>query len=381
MRTQIAATVAALVLVCLSGACLPGAYGEQLAWPTYSDSGFGFEDSGTSAYLGVDISEVTPERVGPLKLKEEQGVEVLMVDQDSPAGKAGLKEHDVILTLNGVEVESGAQLRRMIHETPPGRTVTLQISRDGQAQTVKAQLADRQKALAWKSDDRHSVFVEPPMAPIPPIPPIPNFAEMEIPNIVVVHSSMRSGLMVENLTPQLGEFFGAKGGKGILVRSVETGSAAAKAGLRAGDVIVKINNEAVADISDFSHALRSHSGGNATVGVIRDKREQTISLPIPEHKRSELMEESLDTPDVENSADIDLSEITENIARLEPTIQRWAGHDAQRALESAQKVLRENHVQWKIDQEKMSQALKKWQKEFEKQQWNTRVLVPSRDMI
>ena len=94
MRTQIATIVATTLL-----ACLPGAFGEQLARPTYSDSmGFGFEDSGTSAYLGVDISEVTPDRVGPLKLKEEQGVEVLLVDQDSPAGKAGLKEHDVILT-------------------------------------------------------------------------------------------------------------------------------------------------------------------------------------------------------------------------------------------------------------------------------------------
>ena len=373
MRIQIAATVAAFVL-----ACLPGAYGEQPARPTYSDSGFGFEDSGTSAYLGVDISEVTPERVGPLKLKEEQGVEVLMVDQDSPAGKAGLKEHDVILTLNGVEVESGAQLRRMIHETPAGRTVTLQISRDGQAQTIKAQLADRQTALAWKSDDRHSVFAVP---PIPPIPPIPNFAEMEMPNIVVVHSSMRSGLMVENLTPQLGEFFGAKGGKGILVRSVETGSAAAKAGLRAGDVIVKINNETVADISDFSHALRSHSGGNATIGVIRDKREQTISLPVPEHKRSELMDESLDMPDVDINADIDLSEVTENLAKLEPTIQWWASHDAQRALESAQKALRENHGRLKIGQQKMSEAFKKWEKEFESQSQNTRVLIPGRDMI
>src|SRR6266704_2841050 len=85
-------------------ACAPAALSEQMARPSFSDS-FGFgEDSGTSAYLGVDISEVTPERVSALKLKEEQGVEVLLVDQDSPAGKAGLKEHDVILTLNGAEV-------------------------------------------------------------------------------------------------------------------------------------------------------------------------------------------------------------------------------------------------------------------------------------
>src|SRR5258708_332337 len=117
--------------------CQPAALAEQMVRPSYSDSfEYGFEDSGTSAYLGVDISEVTPDRVSALKLKEEHGVEVQLVDQDSPAGKAGLKEHDVILTLNGVAVESGAQLRRMIRETPPGRTVTLDISRDGQVQTI-----------------------------------------------------------------------------------------------------------------------------------------------------------------------------------------------------------------------------------------------------
>ena len=95
-----------------------------------------------------------------MKLKEEDGVEVLMVDQDSPAGKAGLREHDVILTLNGTSVESGPQLRRMIHETPAGRTVTLGISRDGQMQTIKAQLADRRKAMA-----KGGKGINPPMPP------------------------------------------------------------------------------------------------------------------------------------------------------------------------------------------------------------------------
>src|SRR6266481_3916757 len=147
-----------------------GPYSFRLA----TDTGFGGDEESTGAYLGVDITDVTTERLSALKLKDERGVEVLMVDQDSPAGKAGLKEHDVILTLNGAEVESGAQLRRMIHETPPGRTVTLGISRDGQAQTVKAQLADRRKALAWKDRDGGSNAFT-----IPPIPPIPNFPEIE----------------------------------------------------------------------------------------------------------------------------------------------------------------------------------------------------------
>jgi len=77
---------------------------------------FSSEDSGTSSYLGVDIADVSKDRMGALKLKEEKGVEVTMVDQDAPAGKAGIKEHDVILSMNGTPIESGAQLRRMIHE-------------------------------------------------------------------------------------------------------------------------------------------------------------------------------------------------------------------------------------------------------------------------
>src|SRR6266567_2031975 len=109
---------------------------------------FSSEDSGTSSYLGVDIADITTERLNALKLREEKGVEITMVDQDAPAGKAGLKEHDVILTMNGSPIESGAQLRRMIHETPPGRVVTLGLSRDGQPMSIKVQLADKHKEFA-----------------------------------------------------------------------------------------------------------------------------------------------------------------------------------------------------------------------------------------
>ena len=91
-------------------------------WMVYSS-----EDSGTSSYLGVDISDVTTERLSALKLKEEKGVEVTMVDQDAPAGKAGIKEHDVILTMNGTAIESKTQLQRMIHETPPAAMSVSQL--------------------------------------------------------------------------------------------------------------------------------------------------------------------------------------------------------------------------------------------------------------
>src|SRR5256714_7124843 len=231
---------------------------------------FSSEDTGTSSYLGVDIADVTTERLSALKLKEEKGVEVTMVDQDAPAGKAGLKEHDVILTMNGTAIESGAQLRRMIHETPPGRLVSLGVSRDGQPMTVKVQLADKHKEYSMMGPKAGDLHVNMPEIHVP---------DIDIPaiNMVMATSSARSGLMVENITPQLGEFFGVKNGNGVLVRSVEKGSRAEKAGFRAGDVVVKVNDEAIHDTSDFTHAVRARHGNSVGIVVMRDRKEHSLT--------------------------------------------------------------------------------------------------------
>ena len=285
--------------------------------------GISSEDVGGSSYLGVDSRDITPDRLADLKLKEEKGVEVTMVDQDAPAGKAGLKEHDVILTVNGAEVESVEQLRRMIRETPPGRIVTLGLSRDGQPMTIKVQLADRKNSYAYgysygpKGKDFHFA-----MPVIPPIPPIPDVGDIDVPvSIVVVHSSARSGLMVENLTPQLGDFFGTKNGQGVLVRSVEKGSRADKAGFRAGDVIVKINGEAIHDSSDFSHALRSRKDNTANVGVIRDKKEVNVTITLPERKQSDLERESLVMPEMDAESREEWSQLWPKLAQIQPGME------------------------------------------------------------
>jgi serine protease Do len=314
------------------------------------------EDSDTNSYLGVDIANITTDRLGVLKLKEEQGVEVTMVDQDAPAGKAGIKEHDVILTMNGTAIESKTQLQRMIHETPPGRVVTLGLSRDGQAMTIKVQLADRRNEFAllgqkdkyFKDKDFH---VE--------IPPIPNLPDFDIPNIgvVYVHSSMRSGVMVENLTPQLGDFFGAKNGNGVLVRSVEKGSRAEKAGLRAGDVITRVGDQPVHDTSDFTHALHSQSAASVTVGVIRDKKEQTLTLTLPERKDSgEVIEESLEAPELDAERQMELSEVQTEIARLQPQME-LARQEGRKASEELRRAMRDRQKDMKEQAEKLRQEL------------------------
>jgi serine protease Do len=303
------------------------AYGAQLCSQEPFSEAFGFssEDFGGGSYLGVDTRDITPDRLSDLKLKEEHGVEVTLVDQDAPAGKAGLKEHDVILTINGNQVESVEQLRRIIREIPPGRMVTLGISRDGQPLTLKAQLADRKKTFALATPGKAFTMTMPNLPTMPMMPVTPLVPEMDVPvSIVVVHSSARSGLMVENLTPQLGDFFGAKNGQGVLVRSVEKGSRAEKAGFRAGDVIVKVNGESISDSGDFTRAVRGRKNSTVNVSIIREKKEQNLTLALPERNQSQLLEESLEEPGLDEDAEtvIDLGEAQSEIARIRPEVER-----------------------------------------------------------
>src|SRR5215813_727458 len=143
-KRRIAMIRAIACTLILSGAGIAAVAATPPAIETQAPEVYALSEGGHS-YMGVDIQDVTSDRVGPLKLKEERGVEVTMVDQDAPAGKAGIKEHDVILQFNGTAVESEEQLRRMLREIPPGRNVTLGISREGNPLNINLQLADRGK--------------------------------------------------------------------------------------------------------------------------------------------------------------------------------------------------------------------------------------------
>jgi predicted metalloprotease with PDZ domain len=302
----------------------------------------------------VDIADVSPERLGELKLKEEHGAEVTMVDQDAPAGKAGLHEHDVIVSLNGTAVESAAQLRRMIKETPPGRVVNLGISRDGQPMTIKVQLADRHKSMTWQ------------MPEMPKMPPMPTLPDFDLPvSVVVVHSGLHSGLMVENITPQLGDFFGVKDGNGVLVRSVGKGSRGEKAGFRAGDVVIKVNNQPVHDTSDFTHALRSSPSRAAAVTVMREKREQNLTLTLPEKKDSgSLMEDSFDVPDITAETEQAINRAGDEIARMAPAIMEKVQQTLSLTLHSRDMDLRDIDKNLRDLQRKMQDRQQEMQQEL-----------------
>jgi serine protease Do len=349
-------------LLCISlFALATSAYPDELPYDRSDDSwswSYSAEEGGGgSSYLGVDIADVSAERLGELKLKEEHGAEVTMVDQDAPAGKAGLHEHDVIVSLNGTAVESALQLRRMIKETPPGRVVTLGISRDGQPVTIKVQLADRHKSMTWEPKSK----LEMPAMPV--MPTMPDFDNLPV-SVVVVHQSARSGLMVENITSQLGEFFGVKDGKGVLVRSVEKGSRGEKAGFRAGDVVVKVDSHPVHDTSDFTHALRSSSGSAASVTVMREKREQNLSLPLPEKKDSgSLLEDSFDLRDLEAETEQAIHRAGNEFARLAPAIAERVQEQAIR-WKDVEKKFQEEQKKMQERQQEMQQRQQKLRHEF-----------------
>jgi serine protease Do len=348
--------------------------GQNLRVNSWQPYGIPSDDSGPTSYLGVDIADVTADRVAALKLKEEQGVEVTMVDQDAPAGKAGIREHDVILSMNGTQVESKSQLQRMIHETPAGRTVTLVLSRDGQPITVKVQLADRRSEFhvsKMKDNDNDFRFE---------ITPIPNLGDLDIPNfnVVVVQSSVRSGLMVENLTPQLAEFFGARDGRGVLVRSVEKGSRADKAGLRAGDVIVRVGDQPVHDSSDFTHLFHSHSAGPVNVEVLRDKKAQTLTISLPGRKESGgMLRESLEMPEMDAQSRMQLSEVQNEVAQLRPQMElaeremRKSSAEMRKSMCGHEKQIREQALKMRQYGTQMREELRKSGEQMRKQmeQW------------
>jgi len=328
--------------------------------PPTEPYGFSSEDFGGSSYLGVDTRDITPDRLAQLHLKEESGVEVTMVDQDAPAGKAGLKEQDVILTLNGEKVESVEQLRRMIRETPPGRVVTLGISRNGQPMTVKVPLADRKSNYAYNFPKMKDFHFE-----------MPTLPDIDVPmSIVVVHSSMRSGLMVENLTPQLGDFFGTKDGQGVLIRSVEKGSRADKAGFRAGDVIVKINGTPIHDSSDFGLAMRGRTDNTVTVSILRDKKEQTLKLVLPEHKQSESIWESLELPQLDAETRAELTDLQSEMAQLKPELEEAVNQQLARVkpeLDLRMKDLCKQKVEMKKQLREMQRAIREHKGEIERE--------------
>jgi serine protease Do len=257
--------------------------GQQVTAPESGDFEF---SSGDASWLGVETNEVTAQKAKELALPAERGVMLGKIVENSPASKAGLKENDVVTEINGQRVEGTAQFRRMIREVPPGRAVQFTVWRDGRAQQITATLG--------KADDGHSNWFH--AAPGAFAFKLPNVSELgQLPeidfdgNVLGMNSRPRLGIDAEDLSGQLGNFFGVPDGEGILVRDVNADSVAQKAGLKAGDVIVSMNGERLRSVGDLRAKLAARDSDKATsvkLGLIRNKSEMsaTVELPPPAAK-------------------------------------------------------------------------------------------------
>lgn len=236
----------------------------------------------SQGYLGVDLGDVDAQKAQALKLKEVRGALITLIDHDAPAGKVGLRVNDVVLEMNGQPVEGAEQLRRMLRETPPGRKVSLLVSRDGNTQTLAVELADRKvvEHEAWNHIDNGGdlTFPGPGMAILPggagagDAPPSSGW------HIPFFGPSLNVGAMVEPLTHQMADVLGIK--NGLLVKQVTHRSAAAVAGLKALDVILKVGNEPITTLSGWDRILRANQGRSVQVTILRDKKQQMITLQV-----------------------------------------------------------------------------------------------------
>jgi serine protease Do len=238
------------------------------------------EDEGGS-WLGVETQEVTSDKAKDLKLSAERGVVIGKVLDDSPAAKAGLKEGDVITDINGQHVEGTVQFRRIIRETPPGRTLQLTIWRNGRSENVSATLGKMQENRKhWMNATPQAFSFR--MPEIPEVAPMPEIPSVEWDNGNLLMNRPRLGIDAEDISGQLGSYFGAPDGEGILVREVNPGSAAENAGVKAGDVITSLNGERIRGLSELRSKMSSTTEGKpAKLGILRNKSALTLDVEIP----------------------------------------------------------------------------------------------------
>jgi len=220
------------------------------------------------SYLGVAVAEVDSERAKALSLREERGAVVKLVDEGSPAAKAGVRPEDVLLEFNGQRIEGIAQFIRMVSETPVGRKVTLAISRAGTPQTFTATLESRPGTNHFSFNGGQFEM--------PPMPPMPAITMPDLPRNTMSWRSSVLGVETEGLNSQLAEYFGVK--EGVLVRMVVRRSAAERAGLKAGDVIVRVSGKAVQAPRDISPLIQGKK--SVTLSLVRNHKDMNLEVAL-----------------------------------------------------------------------------------------------------
>jgi serine protease Do len=229
---------------------------------------FAFFNEGSR--IGASVRDLDPAEADRQKLTG--GAVVEEVRPDSPAARAGLRRADVIVTFDGEQVRSVRQFTRLVQETPSGRSVKATIVRDGQRSDIQLTPTEDRRAGMVIDGERVRERVEDFAARFPEFS-----LDMDIDPLGM--SRGRLGATVSALGDQLAAHFGAK--EGVLITAVADGSAAQKAGLKAGDVITAINSERVASPAQLTRALRNVADdAELTVGIVRDKKETTVKAKL-----------------------------------------------------------------------------------------------------
>jgi serine protease Do len=202
-------------------------------------------------------------RAKELRLPETSGVEVTLVRAGSPAEVAGVKAGDVVAEYNGETVESIEQFSRLVRETPPGRPVKLRIVRNGTSQVLTAKI----EAIA--ASERPG-----------PISPrrAQAQARQDVPRSLMTWRSPMLGVDSEPLFGQLAVYFGVS--EAVLVRAVVPGSPAEKAGLKAGDVIMRVGKQTVTTPAEITARLRMATTATVPIVVMREHKETTFTVTL-----------------------------------------------------------------------------------------------------
>lgn len=247
------------------------------------------------SYLGLFIADVTAEDVERLDLPEERGVLISGVADEGPARDAGLQEDDVIVSWNGDRIEGETQLRRILGETPAGRTASLGVIRAGSERTIAVELGHRggpggafSFRSGWDEDQAIELreHIEKSREHLGDV----RVHIGEMPHVMTLMSMRggRLGVAIQTLDGQLAEYFGLDDRAGALITNVREDSPAAAAGLKAGDVIVAVAGEDVESPSEVSRLVWDADAGPVAIRILRDRQERTVTVDLPESENGEM---------------------------------------------------------------------------------------------